>query len=331
MAERSHITGILRRELQQAVCMPDYDTYIKAVSEVNHQGEVFWTAFRCTRNGKYLLRKMVSNEWNLRESDIVRISGFGSALTAYFIGMLPFTDLQRKKMIHCGTLANLVVTVFDFMADSGKLKNTDLLEHVLLGNPRHRVGYLKRLLLLCKAGNHQRFMLNLIKEYFSSLHQAVGPDKELDPLYKLIRNMYLAEKQTLLAPDKVTETQWVRKSVLPFLIMAAPAWLLAGLSKKELIWQVRWFYKFGITIGSVDDGVDFEQDIENGAPNIFVIRKMTGASETEYIAFFKQVVSDIHALQLSWKQRAEGGISLTNEFLPAVVVTSWVGGPLSVC
>lgn len=319
----------LRKELQRAGCMPDYDTYIRSISHVNKTGEQFWNTFKQTRPGKYVLKKIVSGKWAIKEGDLIRISGFGMVLTDYFIKPFAFTGEKRKALAHCGAMANLIVTLFDFMADSEGFKKNELLEHVLFNHTAGKLGKVKRLVLLCTAGADQRFLLSLIKEYFAHIREIVGENNDLNPFYNLIRKMYLAEKQTLVMPDRVTEVQWVRKSVLPFLVMAVPAWIAGNLSRKEMMLQARWFYKFGSTIGYVDDCVDYELDVSCGAPNILTIRKIYAKvnREEELALLVTQIVSDIQLLQCRWEQLLTGPVADTEVCLPSVVVASWIGGP----
>lgn len=321
----------LRKELQRAGSMPDYDTYIRSISHVNKMGEQFWNVFKQTRPGSYVLKKIVSGKWTIKEGDIIRISGFGMVLTDYFIKPFAFTDEKRKALAHCGAMANLIVTLFDFMADSEGFKKNELLEHVLFNHTTGKLGKVKRLVMLCTGGSDQRLLLSLIKEYFTHIREVVGETKDLSPFYNLIRKMYLAEKQTLVMPDRVTEAQWTRKSVLPFLVMAVPAWISGNLSRKELVFQIRWFYKFGRTIGYVDDCVDYEQDVKCGAPNILVIRKMCSKSNSddELMSLVTRIASDIQDLQFVWKQLFTGPVANSEDCLPSVVVASWIGGPQS--
>lgn len=175
----------------------------------------------------------------------------GFALTAFLIAPVPGVEANDKRFCALGAMVNLMVVLCDRLIDSGSPPEAVVppADFSDFGSERSPVT-----LLL------QRFLQHSVSDGTNEAHCRT--------IHKTIRSMFDAEARTVAAKTELPYRFWLRKSALPFVLMALPAWTgSTDSSKHPHFRQLRWLYKVGRFLGAVDDAVDFLQDARQGHPN----------------------------------------------------------------
>ena len=177
--------------------------------------------------------------------------GMGFALTAFLIAPLPLAGARHRQICSLGALLNLLVVVCDRLFDNSSTPHPPLTRAALAG-----------------LGDSGSLMGSLLREYHLRL-QALGLSSSLlSTINQCLARMYDAESQTRLAAGSLTYRDWLRKSALPFVVMALPAWGIApSQSRAFYSAHLRWLFQLGRFFGVVDDAVDFLEDVSNRHPN----------------------------------------------------------------
>lgn len=239
---------------------------------------------------------------------MVRSLGVGSGLTHFAISGtgVPAEFLSRTRSL--GALASLIVSAFDALIDSG-----EPVPALLSGDSSGKPAPI--------TGSKAAAVSKLIELYFQRLtelpQERVGIRLLID---RSIRRMYEAEIGSTRA-GPVPRHIWWRKNVLPFVVMAIPAWLVSQCYDVVLVRRhLRWLCRLGEFLGWVDDCVDYENDRLSGAANRVDARLSTMTDQTlvrKIAVMGRRVLSD-------WDHQNPRS-EVRNVF--AVVVTSWIENP----
>ena len=101
--------------------------------------------------------------------------------------------------------------------------------------------------------------------------------------------MISAEAETVLCRDTASYGSWLRKSCLPIVLMALPAWAYEQRSsarRMRMGQHLRWLYQVGRFFGTLDDAADYGADMRAGSMNYFRLRNRINAAERS-VEFFR--------------------------------------------
>ena len=274
--------------------------------------------------GEDAWQKMLA-EWNRADADQMAALqlGTGAVLAEFFTAPVTLSGEDRATAAHLGTLANLLVGVYDDLMDDGAGLERDLL-------PRG---------LLSAAGDFgkgdQTPLAPLVNAYFQQM--AALPGLEARPeiartLRRAIVKMYDAERMTLAGSDAHGRMRgWRRKSTLPFVVMGLPAWLMtADFDARAYRRHLRWLCRCGEFWGWIDDALDMDQDARTGHPNR-VYEALQACSETpECLA--SRIAKQGQDIIIEWCQTTPHALRLplaVQEAIPTCLFSAFGGLPLS--
>ena len=291
------------------------------------------------------LRKFIElSDWHIASTDLIecfssddlkRVLGFGRLLTEFLISPIQsnFQVTTINKAIDLGSLANLIVTIFDQYVESAPMELGAFDRHSLEQISRQKWGFLSQWL---QSGSTAkvRVICKLISEYFCQLNKLpysnrCSPLREF--IYHTILSMYDAEVMTAQPFSQLSSKQVLRqKSALPFVTMGLPAWLCVRQTSPPHYWQhLRWLYYFGEFIGWIDDVVDLDPDRRTGQPNRV---EKTLAHAPNIVHCQEQIARNMAFLG---KQLVHGWcrqVGLASEVMPyemymfSALIMSWFGG-----
>lgn len=165
--------------------------------------------------------------------------GHGAQLTAFAVAPLGLDGAQSRRVEELGALTNLVVTFYDNLLDQGIAPTKVLRADFRSGDP---------------------LITALVRLHCASVdaltNQAARP-----LLDSVIRRMYRAENALATTRDRR------RKSALPFVVMGLAGWLAVPTLPVSRIGHLHFLYRCGLTLGLVDDAVDFASDASAQRPN----------------------------------------------------------------
>lgn len=201
--------------------------------------------------------------------------GAGFSLTAFLVAPVYGDAVEHAELCHLGGIVNLMVVVCDSLLDGGA-RGEDVL-------PARE---------LKTGGGEGSAVMILLREFMRGV-MARGVDARLlKTVEKALQRMFEAESGTVGACGAIDYRYWLRKSALPFVVMAIPAWGGRRLTDHELYRQhVRWLYRVGRFLGAVDDAVDFLDDCRTGHPNCWRAWDRNPAAAAHRVAMWgKQIL-----------------------------------------
>ncbi len=283
--------------------------------------------------------KLLSQKLNTSypKDHLIRILGFGSALTRYAVQPVPGSAETTEQVITLGARANLIVTVFDQMIDSGENINRVLPFRGLEALLKHEGKSNWSLFPLFGNRSSKWIMHHLIKSYLMEINRLSssplilpGNTPVLKTLIDLIQRMYQAETDTL-SKNGLSIASLNRKAALPFVIMGLPAWL----SKKDFnqafyFAHFRWLYRLGLFFGAIDDIIDLQVDISNDQPNQFkpFIENNT-VSDSSMSNIGQKIVSEAKLITQQWQHWVNSHNLPIPEYsmdIFSACIVSWFGG-----
>ena len=186
-----------------------------------------------------------------------RLLGFGHVMTEFAVAHLRIRETQMLGPLSLGALANLIVSAYDGLIDSGHDP-----ERVL---PRSRLNGAGK-----RASRGDPLITALVDLYFERLACLPHPHP---PVRKTLQNailrMYDAERATAGAAEFSPEV-WRRKSALPFVIMGLPIWMTTpSFDVRACRAHLAWLYRLGQFFGWIDDAADLDADRAANRPNYF--------------------------------------------------------------
>lgn len=179
--------------------------------------------------------------------------GAGCALTAFLIAPVPvkLNWAEYRSLCSQGAVVNLMVVMCDRLLDGGSS-----LDSVL---PPFE---------LAAGGGDSSPVMGLLRQYFQRLQSLGANDRLQRTIGRVVRQMFEAEARTINSNGEIAYRFWLRKSALPFVLMALPVWSCCGVESADAYFRhVRWLYRVGRFFGAVDDAVDFVEDSCSGHPN----------------------------------------------------------------
>ena len=239
------LPGAISRELAASGLSPDPGHFNYVSARLQHFGEIEYAKLRMTMGGE-LERKAKS---------AVHLLGFGRVITEFATAHLPISGKPPAAVLSLGALANLIVSTYDGLVDSGRGPDGIL--------PRSRLtgGGLGR-------DNGDPFVERLVDLYFAGVSCLPYPHV---PVYRTLRSailrMYDAERVTV-GSHECSRAVWRRKSALPFVIMGLPVWMTAP-SLETGVYRAhsKWLYRLGQFFGWIDDAADLNDDRSAGRFN----------------------------------------------------------------
>jgi hypothetical protein len=253
-----------------------------------------------------------------RPPDLRRILGLGHELTRYLIAPAPLRNASEIRVVaRLGALANLIVSVHDFLADDRPGADAWLVPDRLCGlleaDEQPDVG-------LSPA---QALTSALIRTYGRQVAAlaaaAASPADEL--LDTILRMRDVHQRATSGVPASVL----IEKNTLPFVIAAMPAWIIAA-SRSRRDDHLVWVQDVGAALGLLDDAVDLDDDLRRGHPNL--VDLLGRAGSLSELVFADELVARLDELERRRRQFM-GDVTAPAEHADLalrMVVMSWLGG-----
>src|SRR5262245_23177818 len=189
----------------------------------------------------------------LRDSDVVRILGFGRLLTEYIIAPLRISALARPATVRLGSLANFIVTFYDLLLDQG-VGAGEILPRKVLSARARGAGWLIAWQSLTGSAP-ARLVAQLVALYFACFEDIALRGSRSEQVGSLLRRfiirMHEAELLTRVAGPMNHRTVR-RKAALPFAVMGLPGWLSAcpPMTPRE---HLSWCYRLGLYFGRSEE------------------------------------------------------------------------------
>jgi hypothetical protein len=322
---------IILDKLEKSSLLPDIATYRELRHEITAKGR---------READLLKNSLGSSMWNMllkkintkyAEDDLIRILGFGNALTVYSILPVLPEDELFERVVKLGTYNNLIISLFDHLSDSGitshKILTVNELEN-LIGKKSvsNRLSYLL-------PGSREKLMIKTLIRLYNRELKYLGSIKNrpqiLNTINTVIRRMFAAELDTLNGPEAKNQVL-NRKSALPFVLMGMPSWLISNQFNAGKFWShTRWLYRLGLFLGALDDIVDLIDDIRNGHPNQFKKYLMDDCLENSVVEDIgNEMIKDAFCIKQYWQQTVNptGKMNDRRKDVLGVCIISWFGG-----
>ena len=252
--------------------------------------------------------------------------GAGAVLTEFFTSPVTLGAADREAAAHSGTLANLLVGVYDDLIDAEEIPGADPLSRSLLDAVSGKSG-------VGETGDTP--LAPLVSAYFgqiASLPGAASRPEVARTLRRTILKMYDAECQTVGGADADGRMAgWRRKSALPFVVMGLPAWLMTpNFCGRNYRRHLRWLCRCGEFWGWIDDAIDLEQDSATGHPNRVHAALQTGLQSPEVLA--AAIAQRGQTILAEWRQLTPQAARLplaVQEALPNCLFSAFGGRSVS--
>jgi hypothetical protein len=177
------------------------------------------------------------------------VLGSGFALTEFLIAPV-LGAVSPRAICSLGALVNIMVVTCDRLIDRGASVD-DVFRQ---GSP----------------------VIQLLERYRTALRELNGDARLHAISEKLIERMVLAERLTVSSDHHLEYRDWIRKSVLPIVLMGLSAWacpecdvVSRAVQKPSFLEHLRWLGRVGRFLGAVDDLADYDSDDISGHPNLF--------------------------------------------------------------
>lgn len=326
---KTSITENFWKELEKSGLIPDSSSYKTVRSIITEFGTEEADNLQKELGSRGFDRIISTLHTKYPKEDLIRILGFGHAITLYLV--LPVTRYQRikKETIELGARANLIVSLFDHMVDSGKRISRVLSEKDLESMIDKREMKING--ILSSYTNPEKWTMTvLISSYLKKLNNLnPDPGNILHLQISLIRSMFMAELNTL---NKAEENPLLlrRKTALPFMVMGIPSWFDrhdTG-SFNGYYAHLIWLYRLGLFIGAIDDIIDIHEDIRNNHPNQF--KKYYTTQEADLLSGeLLKIISAGRTIKETWDKKVSGNDPCLPDFSRDILgtcIVSWYGG-----
>jgi hypothetical protein len=199
------------------------------------------------------------------------VAGYGELMTCFLAAPAGLQPQEFMQVARLGALANLLVSYFDELVDSGWRRSLLLPAWALAisstGAGRALLGSLAHI-------GHPPALLSrrLVVEYFHRLAKLPHLDRHAvrADLLQMIRKMYMEEGRTpaewrRLRGDAVKQ----KKTAFPLAVLGLPAWLAATeCPVGRYARHRRWLLKLGRFMRWIDDAADLALDTKMGSANL---------------------------------------------------------------
>jgi hypothetical protein len=259
----------------------------------------------------------ILSAWDRPEVEQLAINqlAFGAVMTEFFIAPVSLPQSSHAYVVHMGSLVNLIVGVYDDIIDSGSESDPLPLQALMALSKGQRLPDADAPSLAILAG-----------EYFKQLAAMPCPETHSEihaTLRRAILSMYAAERKTLTGDLSVARRMdWLRKTVLPFVVMALPAWLtMSCVSGPAYRRHLRWIYSCSEFWGWIDDAVDLTEDEIAGHFNSVA---ETLRSETSSLVA-ERIARRGHRIMADWRRLTPNAADLplfVQEALPTCIFSA---------
>jgi len=332
MINPTKFQNVLLKELLEAGFSVGYKAYYHTYEEIIKYGEF---------QREELIRVMGYSNWHSLvqhakfkegEREFVRILGFGYMLTDYIISGIDLKNKNRIVVNELGALANFIVAIYDHFLDNQLITETNPIRK-LIGSITSSSSVFLEAVSEDNNTIEVQIFIKLITYYFHLLKLIEKPDQRnviAKTLKKAILKMHHANDKLLFNSYSNVPIQLLfQKSILPFVIMGLPAWILCeSFTEKNYLRHLRWMYQFGEFIALLDDATDMVEDMERGEPNLIIeAMKDIQNDDTTLIKLAKKI-----ALMGQYVKEKQDRVILRKEDsitkdvnIFSVCVMSWVG------
>ena len=334
MSELPHVDGqrvrtAIWQALQDAQLWPDWQCYEAGRALVVQWGEREVAALRDRIGRRTWSEAFRRVPRRVSDVDIARILGVGRLLTEHVIAPLNVHESQRESVARLGALANLIVAIYDYYADSTDGRCIAVARESLAGAGRGPMSLFP--LRVAIAGTpEERFMTPLVSLYYKWLAQLASHEPSSAAVLTLIQRaivrMYDAESLTW-RESHPNAAVMRRKAALPFVVMGLPGWLATSRPQTNVQWHLRWLYRLGIFFGNIDDAVDLESDRASAHPNrIDAELARRGDSDQAIHAMAQRIARQADALVSGWRERVPDPPDSAISSAIEITTCSWFGG-----
>lgn len=318
----------LKAKLQKAFTGSDLflsdASYGEVWGQIYQSGSNYQEQLKQISGRKTWERIFHSDNIKISEQDRIRILGFGAAITEYMIPAFNLPKAEHTAVVRLGTLANFIVTFFDYCVDTDNYSGSLLPQpSKLINNKFPEPGFIFRALINPKV----KIINRLVKYYLHSLNQlpfARHRPQIIKLAHRVIKLMYEAEMQTVTRDGSKVSLRIIRrKSALPFVIMALPVWLsVEKIDKPSFILHLRWTYHLGYFFCLLDDAVDLFDDLHNDHPNYFLFDNKWLESPELIV---KYVVDHGVRVKDAWNKKICAVSASSTELIFPALIRSWIG------
>jgi len=284
--------------------------------------------------GTKAAHRVLSSSGQHDVSSFAYIAGYGALMTDFLIAPIPLDPATRAEVAELGAVANVIVSFFDQMVDSGH-QRTLLLPGWALDTATSPLGRVLLRLLARFAPIKSRLTLGLVADYFrrlAALPHAARQGRVRADVVGCITTMYLEEGRT--------PREWVqirgsaalqKKTALPLVVLGLPGWLGSPEVPRAAYGRHRrWLVRLGKFVRWIDDAADAAADAATHGPNLVVKalgrRGRRTGTETALAAMIAKRGSWILEEWRSQMGAASRTESRESDVIPAVLV-SWLGTP----
>ena len=264
--------SLLIAELEHAGLIPDAERVLTCRREVTRIGYEEEAALADLVGATLWKQALAQLGRPYPHADCERVLGFGAMLTAFMLPPLPIDDALTRENCSLGAHANLLVSLFDQVAD--ECPDAALpLSRATVENACARRGRVRLAWHSHTGPPVARLLTRVLSAYVSRIDRLPysGRHRSLRALHtRAIIAMHGAELETLSsAPGRDASFRAIRrKSALPFVVMGMPAWLgVERAPAATLRAHLRWLYRVGNFFGYIDDAADVDADRAAGRPN----------------------------------------------------------------
>lgn len=290
--------SLLLAELERAGLIPDADRIVACRRDVSLAGYEEAATFASLVGPPLWVQALAQLGRPFPQADCERVLGFGATLTAF---MLPPADIDKalgREVCALGGLANLIVSLFDQVADERPDVALPLsaatVGRACAGRGRARLAWRSHM-----GPPVDRLLTRLVSEYVRRLDRLPysGRHRRVRALQtRVIVAMHAAELQTLPLARGVADRVVRRKSALPFVVMGMPGWLaVEQVPPAAFRAHLRWLYRVGRFFGWIDDAADLDADRAAARPNrvaASLARERRGSARDEAERIARAIASE---------------------------------------
>ncbi|MFW9846481.1 MAG: hypothetical protein ACFFD6_07025 [Candidatus Thorarchaeota archaeon] len=325
--------SLLWSALEEFLIIPSKEDYLSRRSNVSRIGALEYKRIVAIV-GEKTWNKMIPQLHIERPEDaLIRVAGFGNVLTRFVLAPLKLPAKEEHSIARLGTLANLLVTVFDRLADSG-ISLATLLPRWLLVVLSKNKGRMLLPVLNSIAPANTTAITRMVQRYFSCLAE-IARNSNRDSVYNLIRKyiiyMFDVECMTISRSGNLQEERILKeKAALPFVILGMPGWLTEKCaSKSDFQWHIKWLYQLGEFFGWIDDFVDYNEDMKTGQSNRVIHAMKENECNFEWV-LARRIAKLGHDVISEWSNRINGDNSKSTQEAFSTCLISWLGGLSSI-
>jgi hypothetical protein len=323
----------LYSELKVRKMIPSIEDYKITRSYIAQKGEEEYENLK-SLIGKSDIDLMINSLKYIFPSDTcIRILGFGHVLTEFLISPLDLpNNIERKIVVQFGSLANLIVSIYDHLLDVQMKKSRTILPRwILKAVFKGRCLNLMKIITSFKS-DASKIIIRLLIPYSKFLLLFPHSDKILTVKTDIKKSIFKLYEVGIDVTEKDcgdAEKLLKLKRALPFVIMGLPGWILKDTFSKETYqWHKNWMYQFGEFISWIDDSVDLVRDKVTNHPNrVLAIWEKSGADPTISRILIQNITDQAKIIMKQWQEKTSKienlPLHVTEAFSTCII--SWLG------